>query len=177
MATAASSSSLTAPLLRPNPNPNPAPRSLPLLRFPSPSPLLPTSLPALTRLHPRLAGTGGALAAWRPPSPGARGRTGLPSGAGFGRSGGNCHELCVLCSECVLLVPWGFWCFLCPCRRDDLVVPRSPYFPVEYAAGQERGPSPMVMERFQSVVSQLFQHVREYCILCKCLDSTRRVFF
>jgi len=38
------------------------------------------------------------------------------------------------------------------------VVPRSPYFPVEYAAGQERGPSPMVMERFQSVVSQLFQH-------------------
>ncbi|KAK3147445.1 hypothetical protein QOZ80_3BG0282460 [Eleusine coracana subsp. coracana] len=42
--------------------------------------------------------------------------------------------------------------------RDDLVVPRSPYFPVEYASGQERGPSPMVMERFQSVVSQLFQH-------------------
>ncbi|KAL5219364.1 hypothetical protein ABZP36_020048 [Zizania latifolia] len=42
--------------------------------------------------------------------------------------------------------------------RDDLVVPRSPYFPVEYAAGQERGPSPLVMERFQSVVSQLFQH-------------------
>ncbi|XP_066388120.1 ATP-dependent Clp protease proteolytic subunit 5, chloroplastic-like isoform X2 [Miscanthus floridulus] len=35
--------------------------------------------------------------------------------------------------------------------RDDLVVPRSPYFPVESAAGQERGPSPMVMERFQSV--------------------------
>jgi hypothetical protein len=43
-------------------------------------------------------------------------------------------------------------------------VPRSPYFPVEYAAGQERGPSPMVMERFQSVVSQLFQHVRGYQI-------------
>uniref|UniRef100_A0A804LJ34 ATP-dependent Clp protease proteolytic subunit n=1 Tax=Zea mays TaxID=4577 RepID=A0A804LJ34_MAIZE len=42
--------------------------------------------------------------------------------------------------------------------RDDLVVPRSPYFPVDSAAGQERGPSPMVMERFQSVVSQLFQH-------------------
>ncbi|XP_047071727.1 ATP-dependent Clp protease proteolytic subunit 5, chloroplastic [Lolium rigidum] len=40
--------------------------------------------------------------------------------------------------------------------RDDLLMPRSPYFPVE-AAG-ERGPSPMVMERFQSVVSQLFQH-------------------
>ncbi|CAD6210909.1 unnamed protein product [Miscanthus lutarioriparius] len=46
----------------------------------------------------------------------------------------------------------------CACVRDDLVVPRSPYFPVESAAGQERGPSPMVMERFQSVVSQLFQH-------------------
>ncbi|GJN08072.1 hypothetical protein PR202_ga25960 [Eleusine coracana subsp. coracana] len=46
----------------------------------------------------------------------------------------------------------------CRNRRDDLVVPRSPYFPVEYASGQERGPSPMVMERFQSVVSQLFQH-------------------
>ncbi|GJN31262.1 hypothetical protein PR202_gb19642 [Eleusine coracana subsp. coracana] len=45
-----------------------------------------------------------------------------------------------------------------PILRDDLVVPRSPYFPVEYASGQERGPSPMVMERFQSVVSQLFQH-------------------
>ncbi|KAL5210517.1 hypothetical protein ABZP36_006140 [Zizania latifolia] len=42
--------------------------------------------------------------------------------------------------------------------RDDLMVPRSPYFPVEDAAGQERGPSPLVMERFQSVVSQLFQH-------------------
>ncbi|KAM3229206.1 hypothetical protein ACQJBY_060235 [Aegilops geniculata] len=41
--------------------------------------------------------------------------------------------------------------------RDDLLMPRSPYFPVE-AAGQERGPSPMVLERFQSVVSQLFQH-------------------
>ena len=57
------------------------------------------------------------------------------------------------------------------------MVPRSPYFPVEYAAGQERGPSPMVMERFQSVVSQLFQHVRQYYILCKCLASlTRRGF-
>jgi len=63
-ATAASSSSLTAPLLRPNPSTNPAPRSLPLLRFPS-SPfalLFPPSLPALTRLHALLAGTGGAFA-------------------------------------------------------------------------------------------------------------------
>jgi len=65
-ATAASSSSLTAPLLRPNPSTNPAPRSLPLLRFPS-SPfafplLFPSSLPALTRLHALLAGTGGAFA-------------------------------------------------------------------------------------------------------------------
>ncbi|KQK21992.1 ATP-dependent Clp protease proteolytic subunit 5, chloroplastic [Brachypodium distachyon] len=41
--------------------------------------------------------------------------------------------------------------------RDDLLMPRSPYFPIE-SAGQDRGPSPMVMERFQSVVSQLFQH-------------------
>ncbi|GKV40508.1 hypothetical protein SLEP1_g48143 [Rubroshorea leprosula] len=39
--------------------------------------------------------------------------------------------------------------------RDDLEVPSSPYFPV-YAQGQ--GPSPMLQERFQSVVSQLFQH-------------------
>lgn len=39
--------------------------------------------------------------------------------------------------------------------RDDLQVPTSPYFPT-YAQGQ--GPSPMVQERFQSVISQLFQH-------------------
>ena len=54
---------------------------------------------------------------------------------------------------------------VCVSARDDLLMPRSPYFPVE-AAGQERGPSPMVMERFQSVVSQLFQHVREYWTVC-----------
>lgn len=42
--------------------------------------------------------------------------------------------------------------------RDDLQVPSSPYFPA-YAQGQ--GPPPMVQERFQSVISQLFQHVRE----------------
>lgn len=36
-------------------------------------------------------------------------------------------------------------------------VPSSPYFPA-YAQGQ--GPPPMVQERFQSVISQLFQHVR-----------------
>ncbi|EXB28579.1 ATP-dependent Clp protease proteolytic subunit 5 [Morus notabilis] len=39
--------------------------------------------------------------------------------------------------------------------RDDLQVPTSPYFPT-YAQGQ--GPPPMVQERFQSVISQLFQH-------------------
>ncbi|GKU87026.1 hypothetical protein SLEP1_g1484 [Rubroshorea leprosula] len=39
--------------------------------------------------------------------------------------------------------------------RDDLQVPSSPYYPV-YAQGQ--GPSPMLQERFQSVISQLFQH-------------------
>lgn len=39
--------------------------------------------------------------------------------------------------------------------RDDLAVPSSPYFPV-YAQGQ--GPPPMVAERFQSVISQLFQY-------------------
>ncbi|XP_008808670.1 ATP-dependent Clp protease proteolytic subunit 5, chloroplastic-like isoform X2 [Phoenix dactylifera] len=40
--------------------------------------------------------------------------------------------------------------------RDDLIVPSSPYFPVEAQGGQ--GPPPMVQERFQSVISQLFQH-------------------
>ncbi|XVF80683.1 hypothetical protein PTKIN_Ptkin15bG0094200 [Pterospermum kingtungense] len=44
----------------------------------------------------------------------------------------------------------GFWSI-----RDDLQVPSSPYFPA-YAQGQ--GPPPMVQERFQSVISQLFQH-------------------
>ncbi|KAK4273287.1 hypothetical protein QN277_021717 [Acacia crassicarpa] len=39
--------------------------------------------------------------------------------------------------------------------RDDLQVPSSPYSPT-YAQGQ--GPPPMVMERFQSVISQLFQY-------------------
>ncbi|KAJ1297450.1 hypothetical protein BS78_01G377200 [Paspalum vaginatum] len=103
-ATAASSSSLTAPLLRPNANTNPAPRSLPLFR---------------SRRY-------------------ARKVTAAVSG-GAGSYGAAQRR--------------GIWSI-----RDDLVVPRSPYFPVEYAAGQERGPSPMVMERFQGVVSQLFQH-------------------
>ncbi|KAM0954486.1 putative endopeptidase Clp [Dioscorea sansibarensis] len=40
--------------------------------------------------------------------------------------------------------------------RQDLEAPSSPYFPVEAQGGQ--GPPPMVMERFQSVISQLFQH-------------------
>lgn len=39
--------------------------------------------------------------------------------------------------------------------RDDLQVPSSPYFPA-YAQGQ--GPPPMVQERFQSIISQLFQY-------------------
>ncbi|KAJ4727816.1 ATP-dependent Clp protease proteolytic subunit [Melia azedarach] len=39
--------------------------------------------------------------------------------------------------------------------RDDLQIPASPYFPV-YAQGPP--PNPMVQERFQSVISQLFQH-------------------
>ncbi|GAU43262.1 hypothetical protein TSUD_36120 [Trifolium subterraneum] len=39
--------------------------------------------------------------------------------------------------------------------REDLGVPSSPYFPT-YARGQ--GPPPMVQERFQSVISQLFQY-------------------
>ncbi|KAK3034616.1 hypothetical protein RJ639_033571 [Escallonia herrerae] len=39
--------------------------------------------------------------------------------------------------------------------RDDIQVPSSPYFPA-YAQGQ--GPPPMMQERFQSVISQLFQH-------------------
>ena len=41
--------------------------------------------------------------------------------------------------------------------RDDLQVPSSPYFPA-YAQGQ--GPPPMVQERFQSIISQLFQYAR-----------------
>ncbi|XP_059652294.1 ATP-dependent Clp protease proteolytic subunit 5, chloroplastic [Cornus florida] len=40
--------------------------------------------------------------------------------------------------------------------RDDLQVPSSPYFPAYSQGGQ--GPPPMVQERFQSVISQLFQH-------------------
>ncbi|XP_021772403.1 ATP-dependent Clp protease proteolytic subunit 5, chloroplastic-like [Chenopodium quinoa] len=38
--------------------------------------------------------------------------------------------------------------------RDDLLVPSSPYIPAY--AGQ--GPPPMVQERFQSVITQLFQY-------------------
>uniref|UniRef100_A0A5B6ZBE3 ATP-dependent Clp protease proteolytic subunit n=1 Tax=Davidia involucrata TaxID=16924 RepID=A0A5B6ZBE3_DAVIN len=40
--------------------------------------------------------------------------------------------------------------------RDDMQVPASPYFPTYAQGGQ--GPPPMVQERFQSVISQLFQH-------------------
>ncbi|KAK4752616.1 hypothetical protein SAY87_021414 [Trapa incisa] len=39
--------------------------------------------------------------------------------------------------------------------RDDLQIPTSAFFPT-YAQGQ--GPPPMVQERFQSVISQLFQY-------------------
>ncbi|XP_040961941.1 ATP-dependent Clp protease proteolytic subunit 5, chloroplastic isoform X2 [Gossypium hirsutum] len=39
--------------------------------------------------------------------------------------------------------------------RDDLQIPSSPYFPA-YAQGQ--GAPPMVQERFQSVITQLFQY-------------------
>ncbi|ESQ36680.1 hypothetical protein EUTSA_v10008324mg [Eutrema salsugineum] len=46
--------------------------------------------------------------------------------------------------------PQGVWSI-----RDDLQVPSSPYFPA-YAQGQ--GPPPMVQERFQSIISQLFQY-------------------
>ncbi|KAK9292955.1 hypothetical protein L1049_020937 [Liquidambar formosana] len=43
--------------------------------------------------------------------------------------------------------------------RDDLQIPSSPYFPAYMDAGQgPPGPPPMVQERFQSVISQLFQH-------------------
>ncbi|KAL6978268.1 ATP-dependent Clp protease proteolytic subunit 5 [Sarracenia purpurea var. burkii] len=40
--------------------------------------------------------------------------------------------------------------------RDDLQTPSSLYFPAYAQGGQ--GPPPMVQERFQSVISQLFQH-------------------
>ncbi|CAL1398692.1 unnamed protein product [Linum trigynum] len=43
--------------------------------------------------------------------------------------------------------------------RDDLEVPASPYLPT-YAngRGEAQGPPPMVAERFQSVITQLFQY-------------------
>ncbi|KAF5195622.1 Atp-dependent clp protease proteolytic subunit [Thalictrum thalictroides] len=41
--------------------------------------------------------------------------------------------------------------------RDDLQVPSSAYFPSSATQGGQ-GPPPMVQERFQSVISQLFQH-------------------
>nr|XP_016500299.1 PREDICTED: ATP-dependent Clp protease proteolytic subunit 5, chloroplastic-like [Nicotiana tabacum] len=46
--------------------------------------------------------------------------------------------------------PTGIWSI-----RDDLQVPSSPYFPTY---SQAQGPPPMVQERFQSVISQLFQY-------------------
>ncbi|KAF8369647.1 hypothetical protein HHK36_032333 [Tetracentron sinense] len=47
--------------------------------------------------------------------------------------------------------PQGIWSV-----REDLQVPSSPYFPAYAQGGQ--GPPPMVQERFQSVISQLFQY-------------------
>ncbi|KAI7980141.1 hypothetical protein LOK49_Contig192G00002 [Camellia lanceoleosa] len=46
-------------------------------------------------------------------------------------------------------------------KKDDLQIPSSPYFPTydyAYAQGHGQGSPPMVQERFQSVISQLFQH-------------------
>ncbi|AES82196.1 putative endopeptidase Clp [Medicago truncatula] len=55
-----------------------------------------------------------------------------------------------LASEAEKNLIHGIWSI-----REDLQVPSSPYFPV-HAQGQ--GPPPMVQERFQSVISQLFQY-------------------
>ncbi|CAL5404160.1 unnamed protein product [Camellia sinensis] len=47
-------------------------------------------------------------------------------------------------------------------EMDDLQIPSSPYFPAydyAYAQGHGQGPPPMVQERFQCVISQLFQHL------------------
>ncbi|XP_020520586.1 ATP-dependent Clp protease proteolytic subunit 5, chloroplastic isoform X3 [Amborella trichopoda] len=52
----------------------------------------------------------------------------------------------------------GYWTPECDSRKgiwDDLHIPSSPYFPIAQAG---QGPPPMVQERFQSVISQLFQH-------------------
>lgn len=40
--------------------------------------------------------------------------------------------------------------------REDLQIPAT-----TYASQGGQGPPPMVQERFQSVISQLFQHVSE----------------
>ncbi|KAG5231666.1 ATP-dependent Clp protease proteolytic [Salix suchowensis] len=42
--------------------------------------------------------------------------------------------------------------------RDDVQIPSSPYFPAYANGAQAQGPPPMVHERFQSIISQLFQH-------------------
>lgn len=49
-------------------------------------------------------------------------------------------------------------------------IPSSPYFPTYAAQGQ--GPPPMVQERFQSVISQLFQYVR-ICFLWQIQHSSQ----
>lgn len=53
---------------------------------------------------------------------------------------------------CIFLFTFG----LC---RNDLEVPSSPYIPT-YAQGEQGGPPPMLLGRFQNVLSQLFQYVR-----------------
>ena len=50
---------------------------------------------------------------------------------------------------------WNWFC------REDLQIPSSPFFPAYANGAQGQGPPPMVHERFQSVISQLFQHVSE----------------
>ncbi|WCJ22328.1 ATP-dependent Clp protease proteolytic subunit [Euphorbia peplus] len=42
--------------------------------------------------------------------------------------------------------------------RDDVEIPSSPFIPTYANQGQAQGPPPMVHERFQSVISQLFQY-------------------
>jgi hypothetical protein len=58
--------------------------------------------------------------------------------------------------------------------REDLQIPSSPFFPAYANGAQGQGPPPMVHERFQSVISQLFQHVSEYInhlSFSSCLSS------
>jgi hypothetical protein len=51
--------------------------------------------------------------------------------------------------------------------RNDLAVPSSLYCGTYAQGGQ--GPPPMLQERFQNVISQLFQHVKFSSIVFLCL--------